>query len=64
MDGRADGTVTKRTAQGMIGVGVGFTVLNHVTIGIESAVSGLELGEPANDVATVSWTAAGIAYRF
>ena len=64
MDGRANGTATKRSAKGMLGLGVGFNVTRWLTIGLESAVSRVEFGAPINDTVRVNWTALAATYRF
>ena len=64
MDGRADVAETKRTAQGMLALGVGFTVIRTLTLGLETAVSRVEFGAPLNDTARVNWTAVVASYRF
>ena len=63
MDGRAYGQTT-RSAQGMLGFGVGFAVMPKLTIGLETAGSRVGFGAPIDDTALVSWTALAVAYRF
>jgi hypothetical protein len=63
MDGRAEGATT-RTAQGMLGLGVGFTMVRGLIIGLETAVSRVEFGAPIDDTTRVNWTALAVTYRF
>jgi hypothetical protein len=63
MDGRASGK-TMRSAQGMLGLGVGFAVIRKLTIGIETARSRVEFGPPIASSAQVNWTALAVSYRF
>jgi len=63
MDGRAEGATT-RTAQGMLGLGVGFTMVRGLIIGLETAVSRVEFGAPIDDTTRVNWTALAATYRF
>jgi len=63
MDGRAESRTT-RTAQGMLGLGVGFTMVRGLSIGLETAVSRVEFGAPIGDTTAVNWTALAATYRF
>jgi hypothetical protein len=63
MDGRAEGATT-RTAQGMLALGVGFTIVRGLIIGLETAVSRVEFGAPIHDTTAVNWTALTATYRF
>jgi hypothetical protein len=64
MDGRITDTQVTRKAQAMLGLGVGFTVMPRLTIGLESAVSHVEFGSPIDDRVRVNWTAFTTSYRF
>jgi hypothetical protein len=63
MAGITDTQVTRK-AQAMLGLGVGFTVMPRLTIGLESAVSHVEFGAPIDDRVRVNWTAFTTSYRF
>jgi hypothetical protein len=63
VDGRMNGTTT-RSAQGMLGLGVGFSVMRKLVIGLETAVTRVEFGAPINDSARVNWTGVSASYRF
>jgi hypothetical protein len=64
MDGRITDAQVTRKAQAMLGLGVGFTVMPRLTIGLESAVSHVEFGSPIDDRVRVNWTAFTTSYRF
>ena len=64
MDGRVTDTAVTRSAQAMFGLGVGFNVIQRLTLGLETAVSRAEFGPPIDDTTRVTWTAITTSYRF
>jgi|SRR5215510_4844177 len=64
MDGRVTDTNVTRSGQAMFGLGVGFNVIQRLTLGLETAVSRAEFGPPVDDTTRVTWTALTTSYRF